>query len=1336
MGTSSTLTSIPRDTSLHSSLNAMALYHAQRGADGTISDFRLVMLNNPAVKTWGLPQGELVGRSIYQLFNEAEAQYLLRQFRLVVDTGRAVRFEMDYQRSSDATPLRYDMLVTGIEDGVMVSFDQLSQSQATESPHRPETQADPYESPQPESVSLRRAVTKPTPATLLGLLVVGLSLSVLAGWVFNLPWLYSLGSSVNTTKGITALLLLLTGTELLLVSQMPNQWERLKTGIAIVLLTVPFGIGVNLILLENAGLLGWWPIRSTASVWAWPSFMATLCFTLLGAAFLLIRRPRTVTAGQFLTLLSTLLVFVAFLGYATDVQAFYTLGIYSGIAMPTALGLFASGLGVLCLTRQKGILRTLIGSFWGGMTFRYMGLYVLLMPALLSAVYLMFVARQGIDPQIGLLIIMYLYIVGAFVLFYFFSRHLDAMDGQRQHQLDRLRSSEAEIREQFTLLNGIQNASQAGISALKVVRNQGGAIIDFEFVVRNEAFQRLTGQTMSEVLGQRLLSVYPNIQTMGMFDRYVQVVETGVTQQFEQYFGANGVDSWFDVNVCRWGDGIVIDINDITARKQAELAALQQRELLQSVVDNTAAGMVLARPIRDARGQLIDFEYVITNEHNARTTGRSADELMGSPMGVVFPGWQASEFFRTFVQVAETGQARQLVFPFNDQGIQGWFDGTFCRIGDCVLYTYLNVTALKEAEQRAQRQADLLASIQNTSKLGLVIYEAVHGEASSIIDFKPIWRNAESVRMTGATDAEAQKTPLSQLLPTLRHTGLMERYKEVMEKGQAIQFEHYHPHDGIEEWFEITAQPFDGGILVNVLETTELRRVQREKLEQATFTETVLNSVTSGVLSAQAVRDADGTLTDLLLTSVNERAVQFVGLTMDKMIGQRLGVLFPGIYQTDVFALYAQTIEQAQPQELEIHYKLDGLDVWAFIQTQPLGDGLVITWTDIGDRKRDELQIQEQAELLAQIMNTTPTSIVVHESIRDEAGEIIDFRMTRLNQTAAHFLKNPIEKIQHRRISRYFPGVLEMPLFNQYKEVVQTGKPLRTEVQWENQWFDFSVARFGDGMIVATQDITAIRQYQHQLELANYELKRSNEGLQSFAYVASHDLQEPLRKITSFADVLQTEYTGQFDANATDILRRMNDSAVRMRTLIQDLLTYSRVETHQETLKPINLSRLIEKLREEELWAAFYQSKADLQMPDMPVIMGDPFQIRQLIQNLMSNAIKFCPKGRTPLITVAYRQVGRDEVPTDLLSPTKLWENKSVANQFHEISFTDNGIGFDPKYVNRIFQIFQRLHGKSQYSGSGIGLAICQKIAERHGGAITASSELGKGSTFRVYLPV
>ncbi|MAR90551.1 MAG: histidine kinase [Pseudomonadales bacterium] len=236
---------------------------------------------------------------------------------------------------------------------------------------------------------------------------------------------------------------------------------------------------------------------------------------------------------------------------------------------------------------------------------------------------------------------------------------------------------------------------------------------------------------------------------------------------------------------------------------------------------------------------------------------------------------------------------------------------------------------------------------------------------------------------------------------------------------------------------------------------------------------------------------------------------------------------------------------------------------------------------------------------------------------------------------------------------------------------------------------------------------------QRTRELNRYaeELRRSNRELQDFAFVASHDLQEPLRKIRAFGDRLKDRYATQL-GDGSDYVERMQRAAVRMSALIEDLLAFSRVSTRARPFAPVALNDLLDETLE-NLSVRIEETGARIEREPLPQVEADASQIKQLLQNLLSNALKFMAPGVTPEIRISCR-------PQD---------------SGYAIDIADNGIGFDEQYLEKIFTPFQRLHGKEQYEGTGIGLAICRRIVERHGGTLTARSQPDVGTTFTITLP-
>ncbi len=253
----------------------------------------------------------------------------------------------------------------------------------------------------------------------------------------------------------------------------------------------------------------------------------------------------------------------------------------------------------------------------------------------------------------------------------------------------------------------------------------------------------------------------------------------------------------------------------------------------------------------------------------------------------------------------------------------------------------------------------------------------------------------------------------------------------------------------------------------------------------------------------------------------------------------------------------------------------------------------------------------------------------------------------------------------------------------------------------------------------------ALRSSTIELAEKNRELEMMNQELASFAYVSSHDLQEPLRKIQTFASrIVETEHDN-LSPKGKDYFIRIQNAALRMQTLIEDLLAYSRTNTADKDLELVDLNKVVADVKT-ELRETIDEKSAIIECGDLPTLTVIAFQLRQLITNLLSNALKFSKPDVRPHIRVDASLVHGRDVPVKQLNSRKA---------YHHITVADNGIGFEPEYSQKIFEVFQRLHGRSEYSGTGIGLAICKKIAENHGGLITVDAQPDQGATFHVYLP-
>ena len=258
-------------------------------------------------------------------------------------------------------------------------------------------------------------------------------------------------------------------------------------------------------------------------------------------------------------------------------------------------------------------------------------------------------------------------------------------------------------------------------------------------------------------------------------------------------------------------------------------------------------------------------------------------------------------------------------------------------------------------------------------------------------------------------------------------------------------------------------------------------------------------------------------------------------------------------------------------------------------------------------------------------------------------------------------------------------------------------------------------------------DRSEIQAYQMELQRGIEALKKSNQELEQFAYVASHDLQEPLRKIIAFGERLSSKYGGVLGQDGNFYVERMTNASDRMQNMIQDLLTYSRVSRQTNTFENVNLEETIKQVMS-DLELKIQEKNAIINVGQLPTLEAQPVKMYQLLQNLLTNALKFTKTNVNPVISVK----------SEVASGSDIKENLKLipGTKYYKITVSDNGIGFDNEYAEKIFTLFQRLHGRSEYEGTGLGLAICQKIVQAHRGQITASGILDVGTSFTIFLPV
>jgi PAS domain S-box-containing protein len=372
---------------------------------------------------------------------------------------------------------------------------------------------------------------------------------------------------------------------------------------------------------------------------------------------------------------------------------------------------------------------------------------------------------------------------------------------------------------------------------------------------------------------------------------------------------------------------------------------------------------------------------------------------------------------------------------------------------------------------------------------------------------------------------------------------------------------------------------------------------------------------------------------------------------------------------------------------------------------------VIIAWTSIRRHRLPAITAQRAAR---EILDTMADALFVVDAeakirvINGAATSLLGFQRNDL-------LGRSIDTLEHvegeEGISRTLHELASRgPIRDQERTFRRShGEPIEVSV---------SISPIGEhdvqeGAVVIARDIRERKRAEADMRESHTRLEQSNRELEDFAYVASHDLQEPLRKIQAFGDRLKAKYAAELPAQARDYIERMQSAAERMQTLINDLLSFSRVTTRAHPFGTVDLGVVAAEVAH-DLEMRTHEVNGRIMIGDLPTIDADSLQMRQLLQNLASNALKFHREDVPPVVEIA----------------------ASVTNGHASITVADNGIGFEEKYADRIFTMFERLHGRGKYDGTGIGLAICRKIVERHGGTISATSTPGSGARFTVVLPL
>ncbi len=558
---------------------------------------------------------------------------------------------------------------------------------------------------------------------------------------------------------------------------------------------------------------------------------------------------------------------------------------------------------------------------------------------------------------------------------------------------------------------------------------------------------------------------------------------------------------------------------------------------------------------------------------------------------------------------------------------------------------------------------------------------------------------------------------------------LLTQLTGVWATGTDIENTYY--NEVVDIFFRVHRRRVEGGVLTVAKNVNAEVHERQEKERQTELSNQVLNTSLNGWFICDRVTDAAGHITDFVFRRINQGFTEIIGLTEGEVLGKSYLALFPSAKEQGTFDLNVQVFKTGKTERLQMPYHGDGLNAWFEVAVSRLGqNSLLVTFADITQQVTTIQELKHANDMLNGILANSASGISFGSVIRDENGTIIDGQPIMANDAAIRYAGIPREIYLSKRATEVEPTIRESLYFQKIIHTMETGEPstVQYKVESAGKWLEIALSRMDrDHLIIVYSDITESKEAQLRQGQLLEELRRSNESLEDFTSAASHDLKEPIRKVHFFTERLRDKLQGRLSAEEQSLLERVQTAADRMRLLVDDLLEYSHVSRGSQAMEDVDLNRKL-LLIESDLELSLAEKQGRLNVGVLPVVKGYRRQLQQLFHNLLSNALKYNKPGVAPVIGITARLVQGGESGINVRA-----EDRS--RPFHLIAISDNGIGFEPEYAEKIFNIFTRLHGNNEYGGTGVGLAIVKKVVENHQGYIAAESKPGIGSTFSVLLP-
>ena len=878
---------------------------------------------------------------------------------------------------------------------------------------------------------------------------------------------------------------------------------------------------------------------------------------------------------------------------------------------------------------------------------------------------------------------------------------------------------------------------------------------EWRYVDVNSKIEEIYNMNRNEIIGKVLWDIFPQLLGSKQCKMFCKAKKENIPLRFESKSIVSG--EWFEVNVYPHHEGISIYSHNINERKKAEEEIISERNIFDVIIES-AGGPIFSidRNYRytsfnsqhaEVMKTLFDVNIEIgdnlldhhTNPEDRKNAKLNADKAFKGETVIIESFAEDSPQNRQYFSIFHT--------PIkNSNG----------KITGVAVYAQ-DLTGRKKAEEKLKKSEKRFRAVQENSITRFTILKPFCDAQGTIIDFTIDYQNAQAAETTGHKPEELIGRRMTEIWPTFTKTRFFEMYKLATETSNGMEFEQRYNDDGLDEWFYVKITPIPEGIAIATEIITERKKAEEVLQETKKKYLGLFNNKIFGLAYCKTIMDENNKPIDYSFLEVNDTYEQLTGLKREDVVNKRITEILPGFEQSliDKHNKVALTGNDINFETYEPNLK-SWYDVTVY---SPQKGYFISIFTNITYQKNlfeDNLNHQKVLGAINRVFHEYLKTDTVNEVVQkclelaenlteSEFGffgeinenERLDDRALSPPVWDVCETQNAQERLRNMKIVSYWGRTIKEeksqivndpnsdpdsrglpdghpPITSFLGVPLKDGEKTIGMIALANKKSGYNQTDKKNVETLGVAFVEVFLRKKAEIDKENYleNLVQSNKELEQFAYITSHDLREPLRMITSFLQLLERRYKDQLDKDANEFIDFAVNGAKRLDAMTNDLLKYSQITNKKREFEPVNFEHVLEHALT-NLKVQIKENNTIITHDPLPIIKADePLKI-QLFQNIIANAIK-------------YRS---QETPKIHISAIK-------ENNQYLFSIKDNGIGMSNKHLKKIFTIFNRLHTHEEYEGTGIGLAIVQKIVHQQGGQIWVESELGKGSTFYFTIPI